>query len=90
MSNKINAITNKITNANNLDELLAALREADLILKTADCDLTQTRLEDLVDLTSLPNCGGVEPADTSGVWSWDAQRLLVGDADWEIVSRDDE
>lgn len=42
-----------------------------------------------LDMTSLPTFGGMEPADTSGVWSWDSTRLLVGDGsdDLEIVSR---
>ena len=42
-----------------------------------------------LDMTSLPNFGGPEPADTTGIWSWDATRLLVGDgsADLEIVER---
>ena len=40
------------------------------------------------DWTSLPNYGGEEP-DTDGVWSWDADRLLVGSCadDLEIVTR---
>ena len=40
--------------------------------------------------TNLPTFGGVEPADTSGVWSWDADRLLVGTCadDLEIVERE--
>ena len=44
-------------------------------------------LEDLLGLfgrlqdetcTELPTFGGEEPADTNEVWSWDAERLLVG------------
>lgn len=31
-----------------------------------------------LDWTSLPTFGGTEPRDTVGVWSWDADNLLVG------------
>lgn len=40
-------------------------------------------------LTYLPVYGGEEPSSTDGVWSWDAERLLVDDmrivprAEWE-------
>lgn len=43
-----------------------------------------------LDLSGLPTFGGAEPADTYGVWSWDANSLLVGDGavnEWRIVSR---
>ena len=42
-----------------------------------------------LDMTSLPTFGGTEPADTTGVWSWDETRMIVGDgsADLEIVER---
>jgi len=42
-------------------------------------------------LDDLPTFGGVD-AYGDGIWSWDAERLLVGDggfADWCIVSRED-
>lgn len=31
-----------------------------------------------IDMSSLPTYGGEAPASTVGVWSWDADRLLVG------------
>lgn len=39
----------------------------------------------------LPTFGGDAPADTEGVWSWDAERLLVGagESDLRIVDRED-
>ena len=42
-----------------------------------------------LDMTSLPTFGGTEPADTTGIWSWDETRMIVGDgsADLEIVER---
>ena len=41
------------------------------------------------ELDDLPTFGGVEPEDTSEIWSWDETRLLVGTccADLEIVNR---
>ena len=54
-----------------LDELLALLR-ADTIWAGAPM-----RHGDL-DTTSLPTFGGAEPVSTEGVWSWDADRLIVG------------
>lgn len=40
-------------------------------------------------ITDLPTYGGPEPEDTSEVWSWDADRLLVsdGNGDFRIVPR---
>lgn len=32
-----------------------------------------------IDWASLPTFGGDAPADTAGIWSWDATHLLVGD-----------
>jgi hypothetical protein len=63
--------------ANNLDELLAALR---------------SRPYDERLMTNLPTFGGEEPASTGGVWSWDATRLLVGTSrdDFRIVPRAEE
>jgi hypothetical protein len=35
------------------------------------------RLEDTCDLCNLPTFGGAAPADTAGIWSWDADSVLV-------------
>lgn len=42
-----------------------------------------------LDWSALPKFGGEEPGDTNEVWSWDADRLLVGSCrdDLEIVDR---
>lgn len=58
-----------------LDALLTLLRSGDGLSER--------------DMTSLPTYGGAEPASTSGVWSWDATRLLVGTCadDFRIVDR---
>ena len=39
----------------------------------------------------LPTFGGDEPADTCGVWSWDADRVIVGTCadDIEIIAREE-
>jgi len=64
-----------INTATNLDALFAALQ-------SAPADL---------DISDLPTFGGAEPADTSCVFSWDAERMIVGDngTDLEIVRRDE-
>lgn len=66
------SINAAIQNATSLDELLAALRSHD----TRDADLSD-----------LPAFGGETPARTEGVWSWDEDRLLVGEGELEIVTR---
>lgn len=33
-----------------------------------------------IDMTALPTYGGDEPDDTTGVWSWDDDSLIVGAA----------
>ena len=45
-----------------------------------------------LDWTDLRTFGGEAPADTSGVWSWDEDRILVGDglADLRIEDRREE
>ncbi len=46
-----------------------------------------TRTDDFVDTSSLPVFGGEEPADTMGIFSWDAESVLyIGDG-WTIQSR---
>lgn len=44
-----------------------------------------------LDWTDLPTFGGDEPRDTTGIWSWDAECLLIGRcaSELEIVSRAD-
>jgi hypothetical protein len=75
----------RITAAADLDGLLAAIRAID-----AECRATETDPETVYDATDLPTYGGDEPANTSGIWSWDADRLLIGTCagDMRIVARD--
>ncbi len=42
-----------------------------------------------LDMTSLPTFGGMVPVETSGIWSWDSTRLLVGVGvdDLKIIDR---
>lgn len=60
-----------------LDELAIALVDAARIGADAN-----------IDYSELPTFGGDAPSDTLGVWSWDAESLLVGDgANLSIVPR---
>ena len=45
--------------------------------------------DDLVDMSDLPTFGGAAPKSTTGIWSWDEDRLLVGEGidELEIVPR---
>lgn len=64
---------------NSLEEVIAAL-------KTNDARVT----DDGGWRTDLPTFGGPIPDDTTEVWSWDEERLIVGTCsnDVEIVPRD--
>ena len=59
-----------------------------------------TSLEELLDyikdndiddrvMSDLPTFGGGMPSDTTHIWSWDEERLLIGTCseDYEIVTR---
>jgi len=41
--------------------------------------------------SSMPSFGGDEPEETAGVWSWDAESVLIGTCldDIEIISREE-
>lgn len=56
---------------------------------TLDTLLEAAKQADALD-SDMPTFGGDEPANTDGVWSWDATRLLVGanTAELRIVTRD--
>lgn len=69
-----------------LDDLLDCLQEISARIDEHE------RVEDAVDLTSLPHYSEHEPANTAGVWSWDETRLLIGEGgvdEWSIVERGD-
>jgi len=69
----------------NLSQLLETLRTIESVLsETDDCD--PLRVDELVDVTSLPTYGGEDPENTVGVWSWDETSLLVGEGSWADCS----
>ena len=69
-----------IAAAANLNSLLQALRETR--------SLTSEE-QDEINWTDLQTFGGDEPDSALGVWSWDAEGLLVGTCadDLKIISR---
>lgn len=70
------------SDAPTLDDLATLLNE-----REGELD-DDTRLEDVVDLAALPTYGGAEPADTAGIYSWDAEWFLVpGDDGWRVEER---
>ena len=75
------------TTPQTLDDLLTAMQTA----TTADTfeALGLPVAHGQPDWTSLPTFGGDEPHDTTGIWSWDEDRLIVGTCadDVEIVPR---
>jgi hypothetical protein len=74
--------------ATDLDTLVTALRVAGDGIGAETCAaLGLPYRMGSVDTSELPTFGGDAPADTSGIWSWDATRLLV--EDMQIVKRDD-
>lgn len=76
-----------IKNASCLSELLEAIDEAyNAILNEAYDTIQYTHELDRL-MADLPTFGGEEPKDTASVWSWDEDDLLVGEGDFEIVSR---
>lgn len=66
----LNKARQRINQATDLANLLERLREVASQLDEQD--------RANLDLTSLPTFGGVAPSDTTGVWSWDSDSLLVG------------
>ena len=86
--------------ANHADELATleaegrdAFAEMQAALQPADLDeLFEAMRSGRIDcFDELPTYGGTEPDDTSGVWSWDATRAIVGNCagDIEIISREE-
>lgn len=71
----------------------------DLIDKAADLDELYFALKDIqlhcpdaedLDYSDLPTFGGIDIADTDGIFSWDETRMLVSDAtdsSWRICQR---
>lgn len=85
--------TQAIRNATNLNQLLVSLRAYEDAIQSEDPLPVETMLMNGgVDICELPTFGGNQPSDTSGVWSWDQDHLLVGEgrfSEWRIVERAD-
>jgi len=85
-------ITEAISNAANLTELLTALNDVGNEINRIQQDGLDAG--DLIgdygrSVSECPTFGGDEPEDTAGVWSWDDTHLLVGEG-WgscELVAR---
>ena len=61
-----------------LDELYQVLLEDEGTAQYADLHSLPRNGGEGIDWSSLPTFGGEPPADTQGVWSWDADRMIVG------------
>jgi len=70
-----------------LDELFYVLKGNPTEGEAEDAGLPTAHGE--CDWTSLPTFGGAEPKDTTGIWSWDETRMIVGTCadDIKIVRR---
>jgi hypothetical protein len=69
-----------------------ALNLADLanILNTIGDELDDITIDQVVDVCNLPVYGGNDPKNTSEVWSWDAENILVdnnGQNKWGLMKR---
>lgn len=82
-----------------LRELLGYLREFERKVRFYDEQYNiQLEVEYELDsrrlnIAELPTFGGGDPSNTTGVWSWDEDSLLVGEGsfeDWRIIDRDDQ
>ncbi len=69
--------------------IAAAATLAALMQALRDTRSLTSEEQDEIDWTDLQTFGGDEPDSTRGVWSWDADSLLVGTCadDLKIVSR---
>jgi len=71
------SVSEKIAECADLEELCDLLNS----LSAQECDEN--------DLSSLPTYGGDEPVNTSEIWSWDRDSLIIGDGnEYEIISRE--
>ena len=78
-------------NSDNINEKISAAADLDALLDAlTSYEDGSKRLDEVADLPGLPTFGGDEPEDTAGIWSWDADRLLVDDCNggFAIESRE--
>jgi hypothetical protein len=86
----LDEIAVRIRNASNLRELRDAINEFRQ-LSDEGADVENALKVRGVDMCALPLFGGPEPSDTTNIWSWDADSLLIADTDGDmkIVERRD-
>ena len=95
MTTDYETVKASVAEAGSLDELQTLLngyRQAYRDAEAEDFLSDMLRLDEVVDLSSLPIFGGEEPeTGTLGVFSWDSDRvMIVNDSDdFEIVTRTD-
>lgn len=78
------AISTAINTAPTLTDLCATLNR----LQGACTATFACKLEEVVALSDLPTFGGEDPRNTAGIFSWDADRLLLADGNrWYTVAR---
>ena len=87
-------MTDRVYNTKYLHDHAGNLQELRDLLNRMQADLDEgEKLEEVVDLTSLPVFDEAWPHDTTGVFSWDDRSYLVqGDGEqpcWVLVSRKD-
>jgi len=80
-----NVIASEIENAASLEALHTALLAFDAFCAEHELDAQNELLGWGVNATDLPTFGGIEPANTDGIWSWDATRILTG-ACWSDIT----
>jgi hypothetical protein len=91
---KLSEIALAIRVAKSLRELCGALNAFRTVHYDADrepCDLAGNLSRHRVELPDLRTFGGDEPQSTLGIWSWDADSLMIyaPEGGFEICSRAD-
>lgn len=79
----------RVTAATSLADLCATLNAIEEEIAAANIrSLIKSNIGEHVDIADLPTFGGPAPADTLGIWSWDADSLLYAKRSfWLIGSR---
>jgi hypothetical protein len=88
MSDSVQHYIDKIKYAPSLRALCEAVEEAEDFIYKNDLGA----LDSYIETSNLPTFGGEEPKEnTSEIWSWDADELMVTgpDGDYAIVSREE-
>jgi hypothetical protein len=79
----------RVAVATSLTDLCATLNAIEEeIAATNTGSFTDSNIGEHVDIADLPTFGGAGPADTLGIWSWDADNLLYASGcSWSIEDR---